>query len=280
MKLSLGLQAFGWLIAVAVSGLAGEKPAYRTPILPAPELLPGVALRSHNSKAVRGTNLPAPLTRSEASEFPYTMVGSLDFRSGRGRFNGSATLVKPTVALTAGHNLYDGESGFSSNVRFARGLYAGSAQRRATAKAIYLTAETYVNEADRDPNTNRAFSFDTGWITFRGRLAGAQSARYTSRYAYLTSGRPTVAVGYGLDFHNGREPLVVEPTAGFFRKRGAYFENATYGTEGGMSGGPLFGTYRGKLVQIGVVVSGFDDYTQSGIRAIDRRLLRQLRAAR
>jgi hypothetical protein len=47
-----------------------------------------------------------------------------------------------------------------------------------------------------------------------------------------------------------------------------------------MSGGPVFGEYRGKLVQLGVVVSGYNDFTRSGIRAIDRGLVRALRSAR
>ncbi len=271
------------ILILSFSGLAlaEEKPGYRTPMLPPPvEVLPGAALRSHNTGGFEGANLPRALTRGEAAVFPYSMVGPVVFRSGRDQFSGSATLIKPTVALTAAHNLYDGQSGFSTNVRFALGQYQGSAKRRARAKAIYLYTQTYIDEADRSPDTNRAFAADIGWVTFSRPLAGKESAPYTSRYAALTGGREKVAVGYGLDFHNGRLPLAVEPTRGFFRKKGAYFENATYGTEGGMSGGPVFGFYRGRLVQLGVVVSGFDDFSQSGIRAIDRGLVRKLQSVK
>ncbi len=270
------------LIAFGISGVtarAEDKPGYRTPILEAPEALPGAALRGFGLEGLRGTNLPQPLTQGAAAQFPFTMVGSLDFRSGRGRFGGSATLIKPTVALTAGHNLYDGQNGFSENVRFDRGRYGGSVERRGFAKALYLYTRTYIDEANRNPDTNRAFSVDVGWVTFRRPLAGSDSAPYTARFSSLKNGQAKVAVGYGLDFHNGKLPLAVEPTAGFFRKRGAYFENATYGTEGGMSGGPVFGEYRGRQVQLGVVVSGFNDFSQSGIRAIDRGLVRALRRA-
>ncbi len=268
------------LVSSAADSRADEKPAYRTPILTAPTTLPGGALQESDYDGLNGANLPQPLSIDEARGFPYSMVGALDFRSGRGRFGGSATLIKPTVALTAAHNLYDGETGFSEDVRFDRGLYGGTAIRRASAKALYLYTRTYVDEADRNPNSNRAFSYDVGWVTFRRPLAGSQSAPYTSRFAALKNGQAKVAVGYGLDFHNGNLPLAVEPLAGFFRKRGAYFENATYGTEGGMSGGPVFGIYRGRLVQLGVVVSGYDDYFRSGIRAIDRGLVKALRRAK
>lgn len=268
------------LLVLGVSGLAGaeEKPGYRTPMLTPPvEVLPGAALRSHNSGGLDGANLPQALSRAEAGEFPYSMVGPVVFRSGRDQFSGSATLIKPTVALTAAHNLYDADEGFSTDVRFALGQYQGSAKRRARAKAVFLYTQTYIDEAERSPDTNRAFAADVGWVTFSRPLAGKESAPYTSRFGTLKGGQEKVAVGYGLDFHNGRLPLAVEPTRGFFRKTGAYFENATYGTEGGMSGGPLFGFYRGRLVQLGVVVSGFNDFSQSGIRAIDRGLVRKLR---
>ncbi len=277
MKLVVGL------LVLAGAGFvrAEDKPGYRMPMLTPPaEVLPGAALRSHLSGGLDGANLPQALSREVAATFPYSMVGPVVFRSGRDQYSGSATLIKPTVALTAAHNLYDAEFGFSTDLNFSLGQYQGSASRRARAKAIYLYTQTYVDEADRSPDTNRAFAADTGWVTFSQPLAGKESAPYTSRIAALTGGQEKVAVGYGLDFHNGRLPLAVEPTRGFFRKKGAYFENATYGTEGGMSGGPVFGFYRGRLVQLGVVVSGFNDYSQSGIRAIDRGLVRKLRSVK
>lgn len=259
---------------------ADLRPGYRTPILPAEPELPGAIVQSHNSPRVPGGNLPQPLAFNEARAFPYSMVGSVTFRSDGFTYSGSATLIKPTVALTAGHNLYDSAGGFSSALRFARGLYGASAARRSSANAQYLLTELYIDEANRNPNTNAAFSYDVGWLTFSTRQAGSQSAPYAARLAALRNSDYQVAVGYGLDFHNGRLPLAVVPSRGFFRVRGAYYENQTYGTEGGMSGGPVFSTIGGKLVQTGVVVSGYANYQRSGIRAIDRTLAARLAQVR
>ncbi len=267
-----------WVLSAGLVCAGGSKPGYRTPILTAPEALPSLVEKGFETKSLRGNdrNLPEPLARADARTFPYSMVGAVSFFSGRQRYSGSATLIKPTVALTAAHNLYDGREGFSTDVNFALGQYQGSAKRRARAEATYLYTTTYVNEADRNSDSLRAFATDTGWLTFSRRLS-QKAAPYTSRIVALKNGNPTYALGYGLDRHNGRLPLSVAPTEGYFRMKGAYFENRSYGTEGGMSGGPVFGFFRGRLVQLGVVVSGFSDFTRSGIRVIDRGLVRKLR---
>lgn len=87
-------------------------------------------------------------------------------------------------------------------------------------------------------------------------------------------------MGYGQDFHNGTLPLTVKPAGGFRRVLGAYYENFTYGTEGGMSGGPVFVKSGARWVVAAVVVSGYFDYSASGVRALEPGLLRALKSAR
>lgn len=257
------------------AAFAGER--YRTPFLKAPVPIPAPG---ETAAAAAARNLPEPLSREEFSQSPFSMMGKLTFRSGAFIYDGSATLVRPKVALTAGHNLWDPRDGWSVGVRFDRAKYGGEEASSTPAREIYLYSSRYMDFASRNPSSARAFAWDVGWVVFSRRPARGKAAPMSAAAGKLRGAREWRAMGYGQDFHSGALPLSVAPTAGFRRVRGAYFENATYGTEGGMSGGPVFVKSGTRWVVVAVVVSGYADYSASGVRALEPGLVRALKFAR
>lgn len=224
-------------------------------------------------------NLPSVLPLKDLSIHPFSMVGKLTFKSGVGGYSGSATLVGPKLALTAAHNVWDPIAGWSTNMRFDRAKYGGTRGRAVPAKQIYIYSSKYMAAADRNPSSGKSFAWDSGWITFYRKPARGGFARVAVARNVLKSKSEMRAIGYGSDFHGGAYPLTVTPTVGFHRVFGSYYENFTYGTEGGMSGGPVFARVRGQWTVIAVVVSGYYDYSGSGVRAVDRRLIRAMKSA-
>jgi len=53
----------------------------------------------------RGADFPESTGSQKARTYPYSMIGQLDFDSGRFGYTGSGTVVRPRSILTAGHNL-------------------------------------------------------------------------------------------------------------------------------------------------------------------------------
>lgn len=260
-------------------GLAGAGELSRTPFIAPPSAF-SAATPAGRAAMHEAANLPEVLPESELDQQPFSMIGKLSFRSGSFAYGGSATLVEPKVALTAGHNLWDAREGWSTNVRFDRAKFGAEKASSTPARAIYLYSSRYMTTASKSSSSTSAFAWDVGWITFSRRPARGATATASAAFDALRRGDEMRAMGYGQDFHNGAVPLTVTPTEGFRRRQGAYFENYTYGTEAGMSGGPLFVKIRGKWVVAAVVVSGYYDYSASGVRAVDRGLLKALRSAR
>lgn len=267
-----GLAAGCVLLAGAVC--AGE--SSRMPFIPPSFRVPVSGARA----MAAAPNLPTVLSREELGQPPFSMIGKLTFRSGSVPYGGSATLVGPKVALTAGHNLWDPREGWSVGVKFQRAKYGAKEESSTIAKEIYLYSSRYMDAASRSPSSARAFAWDVGWIVFHRRPARGRSASMSAANSALRGWRERRAMGYGQEFHNGAVPLTVTPSDGFRRVLGAYFENFTYGTEAGMSGGPLFAKFGDRWVVAAVIVSGYADYSGSGVRALEPGLIRALNSAK
>ena len=223
------------------------------------------------STPVRAQSAPAPVP-GLIEKNPYKYVGQLTFRSGRGSYVGSATVIKPHSLLTAGHNLYSQYVGWSSNTVFKRSYDFGSYASRATASKLFVLGG-YASVVDSGRGeTNGGFSRDMGGIVCFSQPAGGSHARWQNKPRLLTGTSFNMSLGYGAVVHSGEEMLRSSPTKSFFKVTGSFYENRSYGIEAGMSGGPVFARADGKWILCAVNVSGpagniFN--RGAGVRAID-----------
>jgi V8-like Glu-specific endopeptidase len=204
---------------------------------------------------------------------PYRHVGLLSFFSGREEYIGSATVIKPRSLLTAGHNLYSTGTGWSAQVVFERSYYNGSRASRSTASGLFVLGG-YASLVDRGRSeTNQGFSRDLGGVVCFSQPQGGLHAAWQQNTRLLTGRSYNMSLGYGAVVHSGEELLRSSPTKAFYQVTGSFYENRSYGIEGGMSGGPVFAKSGGKWYVCAVNVSGpagrvFNK--GAGVRAIDK----------
>lgn len=203
---------------------------------------------------------------------PYQFVGLLTFREGRGEYIGSATVIKPYSLLTAGHNLYAGRSGWSTDVVFERSYHFGARTSRSTASSLFILGG-YAGLVDAGKSeSNQGFSRDMGGVVCFTMPADGQFAAWRNDTRLLTGSSYNMSLGYGAEVHSGEELLRSSPTRTFYRVKGSFYENRSFGIEGGMSGGPLFAKSGGKWYVCAVNVSGPGGFVfnrGAGVRAID-----------
>jgi len=203
--------------------------------------------------------------------FPFSMIGQLLFANGDGWFSGSGTVVRPSSVLTAAHNLWDTDGGFSTDILFRRGLAGRTNLSAQYASRIYVLSGYRENVRQFRNGDPRALSYDTGGLVFRAPVAGGSNAGWWANPALLAGPAPLLALGYGGEFHSGDELLSVAPTAPFTPVVGAFWQNLSIYGESGMSGGPVFARDAdGKLYLAGVVVAGSTEPPSAGIRVLDR----------
>jgi V8-like Glu-specific endopeptidase len=220
---------------------------------------------------------PAPLAKPEetgvnfARTFPYSMIGQLRFSNGSSWYIGSGTVVKPRSVLTAAHNLWSADDGFSTDILFRRSLAGDSAASAQYARRIYVLSGYRENARQFSSTDPRAFSYDTGGLVFRDPVANGSNAGWWANSALLSGSAPMLALGYGGEFHSGNDLLSVAPTQGFYPVAGAFWNNLSVFCESGMSGGPVFSRNAdGKLFVTGVVVAGSNEPASMGIRILDK----------
>ena len=223
--------------------------------------------------------LPQPFGEAATRTFPFSMTGKLVFAQGDDWFQGSGTVVRPSSVLTAAHNLWDSERGFSTDVIFRRAFYEHPAVRDVVAARLYVM-KGYREKAKRlDPTDARTFSDDLGGIVFAAPVAAGAHAGWWANPTLLTGAKPGVALGYGAEKHDGSLLLAVSPEAGFEPVVESFFANRTLNFESGMSGGPVFTSNgAGALTLAGVVVAGAVDSTSGGIRVLDEKAAGFIRA--
>ncbi len=210
--------------------------------------------------------------------FPYSMVGQLLFQSGNGLYGGSGTVIRPSSALTAGHNLYDFNNGWSTGVVFRRALSGNTALSRQPARRIYVLAGYRESLGRFGAEDARSFANDLGGIVFAGPAAGGAAVDTSADTTLLTGATANLALGYGAEFHPGDELLAVSPKTAFQPVTGAFFLNRSLSFEAGMSGGPVLArNSRGQWRVSGVVVAGSNEPVSGGIRAVDAQAVQFIR---
>ena len=216
----------------------------------------------------RAVDYPQPSGAEFTHTFPFAMAGQLLFGNGGKFYSGSGTVTRPSSVLTAAHNLWSAEGGFSTDILFRRALAGETALSEQYAGRIYVLGGYRENARRLTAEDVRTFSYDLGLLVFTRPVAGGAYAGWWANPTLL-SGR-TLALGYGGDTHSGDDLLRVASAEGYTPTAGAFYENRALYFESGMSGGPVFGEdVDGKLYVAGVVVAGSIDPIAGGIRILD-----------
>jgi V8-like Glu-specific endopeptidase len=224
---------------------------------------------------LHGADLPERVALSVARTDPYTLVGQIFFKSGRGDYLGSGVVITPDAVLTAGHNLYDRRTGWSTELEFRRGAYGDAVLSEQFATRVYLLGGYKARANHWGGDNARSFAVDLGGLRFSRPVAEGAHAGWTTDLSRIsnTTGQKTI-IGYGADRpNNGDFPLTVDTKRRFDRVRGGFWESQGVYFEGGMSGGPLFcRDSRGNLLVSGVVVSATQaPYRAGGVRILNAK---------
>lgn len=212
---------------------------------------------------------PRPLGLNVARTFPYSMVGQLTFSSGPSAYVGSGTVIQPFGVLTAAHNLYDSETGWSTDLLFKRAHYDNTELSARYSARSYVLAGYQSSVQLYGGDDLRSFARDTGGLSFRSRPGAGAYLGWTTDRTILTANAPKGAFGYGAVVHSGEQLLVVGATP-FYPVYSTFFESSGTEIEAGMSGGPIIATLpNGTHAVCGVVVSGSDYPVTGGIRILN-----------
>ncbi len=212
---------------------------------------------------------PAPYGATQTKTFPYSMIGQLIFASGANDYQGSGTVVQKHSVLTAAHNVWDSDNGWSFNVDFNRARVGAEVTQKTTASKLYVFGG-YQSQANRyGADSARTFAYDLGGLRFRTLPGAGSFAGWKSDVKLITGDSYNIGLGYGADTHSGDDLLFVEPSLSFYKTFSAFYENDSLTFEGGMSGGPVFAELKpGDLRIVGVIVAGSDTPPSGGIRAL------------
>jgi hypothetical protein len=220
--------------------------------------------------ALHAADYPVPVGVAAAHTFPYSMVGQLTFASGDGFYVGSGTVVQPRGVLTAGHNLYDPQGGWSTDLLFERGRYDDTRLSVRAPMRIYVLAGYQANSEIYGGDSVRSFVRDTGGLYFKNRVAAGGFLGWSTDRSLITGNASKVALGYGAERHSGDEMLAVRSPTPFASVLRTFYESEGLVIEGGMSGGPVICVLpNGSPSLCGVVVSGSDNPISGGIRVMN-----------
>jgi len=215
-------------------------------------------------------DFPSDLPLVSDRESPFDLIGQVYFTNGSSDYLGSATVIRPSSILTAGHNVYDPTGGWSTNFEFRRGAYGKSVLSTQYATHLYVVAGYQTAARAYGQNNIRTFAYDTAGVIFAKPLAGGGYAGYSDNSALLSDAYSRIGVGYGAeDGNTGLIPLFVIPTSNFEQVYGAFFENTSIYFESGMSGGPLLAKASNGYLVAGVIVSSSTKPVAGGLRIID-----------
>lgn len=222
------------------------------------------------SSFAQGVANPQLFGAANTTTFPYSMVGQLYFTSGDSDYQGSGTVVYKRSVLTAAHNLWDADNGWTYNIEFNRARSGRSIAKQTFSSRSFVLGG-YQSYAGRfGPDSVRAFAYDMGGLRFADQPADGSYAGWRADVRLLNGNTYNICLGYGAEVHTGDDMLFVEPTDGFTSTYSAFLENTSLTFEGGMSGGPVFARLtNGSLSIAGIVVAGSDDPPSGGIRALN-----------
>jgi V8-like Glu-specific endopeptidase len=213
---------------------------------------------------------PEPVGERLTKVFPYSMAGQLLFKSGSRHYLATGTVVHQRSVLTAAHNLWSPETGWSTEVRFNRARNGSSIASRDYPTRMFVFASYRSSAARYGSDSMPAFAADFAGLRFKKLPADGMHAGWKLAPAALTGGTPATCLGYGASVHTGNELLSVSASTRFLPTLGPLMENFSLTFEQGMSGGPVLAAVAPDDWRVvGVVVAGSDSPPAGAIRAID-----------
>ena len=213
---------------------------------------------------------PALLGATLAQKFPYSMAGQIIFSSGDYDYQGSGTVINKLSVLTAAHNIWDADGGWSYDMEFNRARIGQKIATQVMAVRVFVFGGYQSAVSRSGADSVRAFAYDLGGVRFKVMPADGSFAGWKSDLSLITGSTYNICIGYGAETHTGDDMLFVEPQSSFYQTYSAFFENDSLTFEGGMSGGPVFAQVAPNDLRIvGVIVAGSDDPPTGGIRAIN-----------
>ena len=217
---------------------------------------------------------PRALPSNYNNIYPFYLIGQLFFKSGNVDYIGSGTIAGSYSVLTAGHNVFDPHTGFSTNFQFYRNTYGPSHSFPVQVPKQRFVFGGYQQAAQDGPDTVTAFAFDAAGLVFPSFVHPAGLRAPSSGDPALLSMRYNkVLVGYGAEgAHQGDYPLYSEPTTPFYQTNDHFYEDFSIYVEGGMSGGPLMVHLPTGWAVMGIVVSGSTRPAAGGVRMLDAKL--------
>lgn len=234
------------------------------------KFLSAILLVAATPLVAQNVSRPAPIGAELTAKFPYSMAGQLIFSSGDYDYQGSGTVINKLSVLTAAHNVWDADEGWSYDLEFNRARSGRKIATRVMASRVFVFGG-YQNAAARHgADSVRAFAYDLGGVRFKVMPADGSFAGWKADISLVTGSTYNICIGYGAETHTGDDMLFVEPPGSFYQTFSAFYENDTLTFEGGMSGGPVFAQVApNELRIVGVIVAGSDDPPAGGIRAIN-----------
>ena len=198
---------------------------------------------------------PALITQAENAQPPYFFTGRLTVHHGADEFFGTATFIRRYTGLTCGHLLYNGNTGFSTDLIFSPHYYI-RATGNMTTVASFNVLSGYQGAAAASGDSDAAFARDLGYVLFVTPAPNNNWANWETNPPALTQSGPHMALGYAAESFTGNVMAFVNSSQPYAELQEGLYESTDYYTESGMSGGPLYLFDQGQWEIVAETVAG------------------------
>ncbi len=212
---------------------------------------------------------PAEITATQSAQLPYRESGKLTVKFAPSFFFGTATSIRRYTGITAGHLLYDPKAGLATDLLFQPDFFQGK-DSASEGVASFAVLSGYQTAAGVDPNSDAAFAKDMGYIIMKSPAPNNEWAAWTDDPTLLSRGANFLVLGYAAHSFPGDQLASVNTNIPYAADVGAEYQNTSFYTEEGMSGGPVYVTLNGSTAIEAVNVAGtsYTDAAESAARAI------------
>lgn len=189
--------------------------------------------------AARGQTQPTEITATQNEQAPYVHTGRLSVAHGQADYFGTATLIRRYTGLTCGHLLYNGETGFSTDLHFDPHFYQRT-NADASSVAMFGVLSGYQAASNADGDSDAAFARDLGYVLFVKPAPLNHWADWAPDPGALLQTGSRLILGYAAETYPGDVMASVSTSAAFSLLADGLYESTDYYTQSGMSGGPLY----------------------------------------
>lgn len=197
------------------------------------------AVATTTGSAAKSPAEAAEITPAQNAQEPYLDTGRLTVTHGSTGYFGTGTFIRRYTALTCGHLLYNGSTGFSTNLQFDPHFYLRT-NADSTGVAMFGVLSGYQPASDADGDSDAAFARDLGYLLFTSPAPSNRWAEWAVNPDALLQTGSRLILGYAAETYPGDIMASVSTSAGFSLLRDGLYESTDYYTQSGMSGGPLY----------------------------------------